>query len=178
MDRHYIGSITATLHQEKGIITLESNPSRGTVLPAPHGKGNKCDKNVKYKRTDALSLWQYSTTVEEWMFGWMLLNLGFRIEILELPILSFTCHITLCTSIFFSGRTISKEKCFNIRGTFEKFWILNITTQSVASPRSPHYSMMPIVTFNFDLGPPKSIGFILSPWLTCLSSSMNKYTTV
>ena len=57
VDRHYIGSVTATTHQEKGIITLESNPSRGTVLPAPHGKGNKCDKNVKYKRTDALSLW-------------------------------------------------------------------------------------------------------------------------
>ena len=56
VDRRYIGSITATTHQEKGIITLESNPSRGTVLPAPHGKGNKCDKNVKYKRTDALSL--------------------------------------------------------------------------------------------------------------------------
>ena len=33
---------------EKGIITLESNPSQGTVLPAPHGKGNKCDKNVNY----------------------------------------------------------------------------------------------------------------------------------
>ena len=31
----------------KCIKTLESNPSRGTVLPAPHGKGNKCDKNVK-----------------------------------------------------------------------------------------------------------------------------------
>ena len=57
VDRHYIGSVTATTHQEKGIITLESNPSRGTVLPFPHGKGNKCDKNVKYKRTDALSLW-------------------------------------------------------------------------------------------------------------------------
>ena len=57
VDRHYIGSVTATTHQEKGIITLESNPSRGTVLQAPHGKGNKCDKNVKYKRTDALSLW-------------------------------------------------------------------------------------------------------------------------
>ena len=56
MDRHYIGSVTATTHQEKGIITLESNPSRGTVLPAPHGKGNKCDKNVKYKRTDANDL--------------------------------------------------------------------------------------------------------------------------
>ena len=42
----YIGSVTATTHREKGIITLESNPSRGTVLPAPHGKGNKCDKNV------------------------------------------------------------------------------------------------------------------------------------
>ena len=47
VDRHYKGSVTATTHQEKGIITLESNPSRGTVLPAPHSKGNKCDKNVK-----------------------------------------------------------------------------------------------------------------------------------
>ena len=34
VDRHYIGSVTATTHQEKGIITLESNPSRGTVLPS------------------------------------------------------------------------------------------------------------------------------------------------
>ena len=41
MDRNYIGSVTATTHQEKGIITLESNPSGGTALPAPHGKGNK-----------------------------------------------------------------------------------------------------------------------------------------
>ena len=67
VDRHYIGSVTATTHQEKGIIiTLESNPSRGTVLPAPHGKGSKCDKNVKYKRTDALSIWhqQYSTELD------------------------------------------------------------------------------------------------------------------
>ena len=56
VDRHYIGSVTATTHQEKRIITLESNPSRGTVLPAQHGKGKKCDINVKYKRTDAPSL--------------------------------------------------------------------------------------------------------------------------
>ena len=28
VDRHYIGSVTATTHQEKCIITLESNPSR------------------------------------------------------------------------------------------------------------------------------------------------------
>ena len=48
--RHYIGSVKAITHREKGIITLESNPSRGTVLPAPHGKGNKCDKNVEYKK--------------------------------------------------------------------------------------------------------------------------------
>ena len=41
VDRHYIGSVTATTHQEKGIITLESNPSRGTVLPAPHGTREK-----------------------------------------------------------------------------------------------------------------------------------------
>ena len=40
VDRHYIGSVTATTHQEKVIITLESNPSRGTVLPAPHGNIN------------------------------------------------------------------------------------------------------------------------------------------
>ena len=46
VDRHYIGSVTATTHQDKGIITLESNPLWGTVLPASHGKGNKCDKNV------------------------------------------------------------------------------------------------------------------------------------
>ena len=54
VNRHYIEIVTATTHQEKGIITLES---KGTVLPALHGKGNKCDKNVKYKRTNALSLW-------------------------------------------------------------------------------------------------------------------------
>ena len=65
VDRHYIGSATATTHQEKGIITLESNPSRGTVLPASHGKGNNCDKNVKYKRTDALSLWQQQTNHQD-----------------------------------------------------------------------------------------------------------------
>ena len=35
VDRHYIGSVTATTQQEKGTITLESNPSRGTVLPVP-----------------------------------------------------------------------------------------------------------------------------------------------
>ena len=34
----------------KVIITLESNPSRGTVLPAQHCKGNKYDKNLNYKR--------------------------------------------------------------------------------------------------------------------------------
>ena len=62
VDRHYIGSVTTTTHQEKGIITLESNPSRGTVLQAPHGKGNKCDKNVKYKRTDAPSM-KYGTII-------------------------------------------------------------------------------------------------------------------
>ena len=48
--RHYIGSVTATTHQEKGIITLESNPSQETVLPAPHGKGNKCDQNEKQRK--------------------------------------------------------------------------------------------------------------------------------
>ena len=35
-----------------------------------------------------------------------------------------------------------------------------------------------IVTLTFDLWPPKSIGFILSLWLTCLPSLMKKHTTV
>ena len=34
----------------KAIITLEPNPSRGTVLPAPHGKGNKWDKKCKIQK--------------------------------------------------------------------------------------------------------------------------------
>ena len=51
VDRHYIGSVTAKTHQEN-----LSRTHRGElyyIIPAPHGKGNKCDKNVKYKRTDA-----------------------------------------------------------------------------------------------------------------------------
>ena len=38
---------------------------------------------------------------------------------------------------------------------------MNITTQSVASPRTPHLSMILIVTFTFELWPPKSIGFTM-----------------
>ena len=66
MDRHYIGSVTATTHQEKGKITLEMNPSQGTVLPAPqvyvevHNIGT-------YKRTDALSLW-HKHGVQRWTY--------------------------------------------------------------------------------------------------------------
>ena len=37
---------------------------------------------------------------------------------------------------------------------------------------------MSIVTLNFDLWPPKSIGFILTQWLTCLQSLMKKHTAV
>ena len=42
-----------------------------------------------------------------------------------------------------------------------KIWILNITTQSVASPRIPHLSMITTVTFTFELWLPKSIGFTM-----------------
>ena len=38
--------------------------------------------------------------------------------------------------------------------------------------------IMPIVTLTFDLWPPKSIGFILSPCLTCLPSLIKKHSTV
>ena len=41
VDRHYIGSVIATTHQEKGIITLESNPSRKyNLLPAVSARQN------------------------------------------------------------------------------------------------------------------------------------------
>ena len=36
------------------------------------------------------------------------------------------------------------------------------------------FPYMSIVTLTFDLLPPKSIGFILSPWLTRLPSLINK----
>ena len=47
VDRHYIGrkEVTATTHQEKSIITLDSNASRGTILQAPHSKGWKSKNN-------------------------------------------------------------------------------------------------------------------------------------
>ena len=44
------------------------------------------------------------------------------------------------------------------------YLLLNITTQNVvlvASPHIPHLSMIPIMTFTFELWPPKSIGFIM-----------------
>ena len=40
------------------------------------------------------------------------------------------------------------------------------------------FPYMSIVTLTFDLWPPKSIGFILSPWLTRLPSLNKKHTTV
>ena len=40
------------------------------------------------------------------------------------------------------------------------------------------FPYMSIVTLTFDLWPQKSIGFILSSWLTCLPSLINKYKTV
>ena len=68
VDRHYVGSVTATTHQEKGIITLESNPSRGTVLPAPHGKGNKLvNPGVLYRILDKNAICQqrWKVTTQE-----------------------------------------------------------------------------------------------------------------
>ena len=50
VDRHYIGIVTATTHKEKGIITLVSNPSWGTVLPAPHGKGKSPKLSVHFSK--------------------------------------------------------------------------------------------------------------------------------
>ena len=39
------------------------------------------------------------------------------------------------------------------------------------------FPFMSIMTLTFDLWPPKSIGFILSSFLTCLPSMTKKYTT-
>ena len=40
------------------------------------------------------------------------------------------------------------------------------------------FPYMSIVILTFDLWPPKSIGFILSPWLTCLPSLIKKHKTI
>ena len=40
------------------------------------------------------------------------------------------------------------------------------------------FPYLSIVTLTFDLWPPKSIGFILSSWLTCLPSLTKKHATV
>ena len=40
------------------------------------------------------------------------------------------------------------------------------------------FTYMSIVTLTFDLLPSKSVGSILSPWLTCLPSLIKKHTTV
>ena len=59
----------------------------------------------------------------------------------------------------------------------KSFHYINITTQSVSSPRTPHMPKMHIATFIFDLHA-KSIKFILSPWLTCSPSLMKKHMNV
>ena len=41
------------------IITLKLNPSRGTIQPAPHGKGNKCD----FKRTRQVIRYRATVTL-------------------------------------------------------------------------------------------------------------------
>ena len=54
------------------IITLKLNPSRGTVLPAPYGKENKCDftrsrQIIRYRATATLrqlQIKQYSASNE------------------------------------------------------------------------------------------------------------------
>ena len=53
--------------------------------------------------------------------------------------------------------------------------ICNGVVSIVFTSLFPHMS---IVTLTFDLWPPKSIGFILSSWLTCLPSLTKKYATV
>ena len=53
----------------KGIISIESNPSRGTVLAAQHGKWNKCDKNVsilKYRKKNLLVFFHMHSRVWWW----------------------------------------------------------------------------------------------------------------
>ena len=70
---------------------------------------------------------------------------------------------------------VHEESMSLVRVTCYDVIYKNITTQSVASPRTPHLSMIPIVTFTFELWPLKSIGVTI--WLTCLPSLKRKQTT-
>ena len=49
--------------------------------------------------------------------------------------------------------------CQRVRIILNRF--VNITTQNVASPRAPNLSMIPIMTFTFELWSPKSIVFTM-----------------
>ena len=84
-------------------------------------------------------------------------------------------HFELCNLIrrnkfvYFGQRTPAKKNIIMV-GSFpickmlgcKNMWIFkNIPTQSVASPRTQHLSMITIVTFTFELWPPKSIGFTM-----------------
>ena len=62
----------------------------------------------------------------------------------------------------------------NMSGEFDQ----EAHNRLVAIVFTSSFSYMSIVTLTFDLWPPKSIGSILSPWLTCLPSLIKKYTTV
>ena len=49
VDRHYIGRVPATTHQEKGIITLQSNPSRELYYQLHTAKGTSVTKMLNTK---------------------------------------------------------------------------------------------------------------------------------
>ena len=94
----------------KDIITLDLTPSRGTVLRTPHGKGNECDKNVKYKRTSSIfpcwaALYLNSNLIVFAFLSWLDLLGGVRsfwISILQIFISHQNYRITITDTTSFA----------------------------------------------------------------------------
>ena len=70
--------------------------------------------------------------------------------------MNFSTHEIAIFCMNYKGKNIMStnfdpNECINLDQSTKLVPTKNITTQSVASPSTPYYSMMPIVTFTFDL---------------------------
>ena len=117
------------------IITLKSNPSRGTALPAPHGKGNKCELLFLYLSwiavetpTDRHTVYREFFASGNFMRKWRLESvLNFHSVLFSLyQVLSMKRYIRVYFSLCLlsiSGRSRTQRKL----NTREKFSIYGIS---------------------------------------------------
>ena len=110
-----------------------------------------------------------------------------------------TCEIIFCTNIVAAFRGMCRLRNIAMRDYQESVtirqtdtnWVHPLTMCNMSAKFDKQiqnglvsivftslFPYMSIVTLTFDLWPQKSIGFILSSWLTCLPSLTKKHATV